>query len=103
MQPHGPPRARRGPRGARRLEGDPAWHALLVSLSGKVHGLIQRKGCSARRYARAAGLTESALQDILKTCTDPKLSTLYVLGRVSGCAVYVFFEPDGRGHASVDG
>ena len=103
VQPHGPPRARRGPRGASRLEGVPAWQALLVALSQKAHGLIRQRGCSIRRYARDAGLTESAVQDILKTASDPKLSTLYMLARVSGCSVYLFFEPDGRGRTSVDG
>jgi DNA-binding phage protein len=81
-------------RGGRLLFHDPAWQQLLTSLSQKVDRMLDLSGSSIAAAAADASLAKSAVQDVLKTTTDPKLSTLYRIAKARGYRLYVFFEPD---------
>lgn len=74
---------------------------LLVAISHRVDSLIKHRGCSIAQFAREAGVANSALRKILKTQENPRVLTLNRLGRVLGFRLYVFFEADGRGRASI--
>ena len=93
-------------RRARRLKNDPAFQQLLTGLGDEVDRLIVRPRASeAARcveestiaaYAKTAGLSESALQDILQGRSDVKLSTLYDLAKCKDVTVVIRFEQRNR-------
>lgn len=92
------PQDRRGGQrqGGRRLEdlaANPRWQGLLARLSRQVFRMFDNRGWSIAMGARTAKFSESAIQDLLKTRTDPKLSTLFKVAEAAGCELLMTFRP----------
>jgi DNA-binding phage protein len=87
---------RQFPRGGRRHD-DPcivnAVERVKLAISEQLDAQIRRHNLSYSRCARNAGVSEQGLSDILKTTTDPKMSTLVTLARSLGCELFVELCP----------
>lgn len=87
-----------------RLESDPDYQSLLAAVGERVNRIVQlRFGDNAAAAARAAGLSESGLDDIVRGRSDPKLSTLHSLAVAGGYRLFVFFEAGPRPGSPTDG
>src|SRR3954470_10063706 len=85
------------PGGGRRLRDNPRlvpkFDKVLLSISDQIYHHQGRKDSTLQQLVEGSGLSDRGLLDILKTTSDPKISTLVWVADFFGCELVIQFRP----------